>query len=218
MHRDVHWEESREASQSPMCGSSNRRHQLNRLNSSSSPRNFVKLSCVHSNSFQSQPGFVNIFIFDQSLKTRARGKCNLQTLKILLRWTNSLHYFFKLAAPMESIFNLSLLKFLLNGRPLLFTLFLRVGNQANVNCYRPKSILPCVSKVFKKLVNQLLRLTRLKDFNISSSAQSGFHSGHGCTADTLKVLNDIVSALDSKQYFIDLVKAFDSNDRVLCIL
>ncbi|CAM4462519.1 unnamed protein product [Leuciscus chuanchicus] len=50
--------------------------------------------------------------------------------------------------------------------------------------------------------------------------QSGFRAGHGCTTATLKVLNDIIAAIDKKQYcaavYIDLSKAFDSvNHRVL---
>uniref|UniRef100_A0A8K9XU57 Reverse transcriptase domain-containing protein n=1 Tax=Oncorhynchus mykiss TaxID=8022 RepID=A0A8K9XU57_ONCMY len=44
--------------------------------------------------------------------------------------------------------------------------------------------------------------------------QSGFRAGHGCTSATLKVLNDILTAIDKKHYcaavFIDLAKAFDS--------
>ena len=50
--------------------------------------------------------------------------------------------------------------------------------------------------------------------------QSGFRAGHGCTSATLKVLNDIIIAIDKRQYcaavFIDLDKAFDSvNHRIL---
>ena len=44
--------------------------------------------------------------------------------------------------------------------------------------------------------------------------QSGFQAGHGCTSATLKVLNDIITAIDKRQYcaavFIDLDKEFDS--------
>uniref|UniRef100_A0A8C7MH49 Reverse transcriptase domain-containing protein n=1 Tax=Oncorhynchus kisutch TaxID=8019 RepID=A0A8C7MH49_ONCKI len=47
-----------------------------------------------------------------------------------------------------------------------------------------------------------------------SAMQSGFRAGHGCTSATLKVLNDIITAIDKRQYcaavFIDLAKAFDS--------
>ena len=41
-----------------------------------------------------------------------------------------------------------------------------------------------------------------------------FRAGHGCTSATLKVLNDIITAIDKRHYcaavFIDLAKAFDS--------
>uniref|UniRef100_A0A4W5JED3 Reverse transcriptase domain-containing protein n=1 Tax=Hucho hucho TaxID=62062 RepID=A0A4W5JED3_9TELE len=44
--------------------------------------------------------------------------------------------------------------------------------------------------------------------------QSGFRAGHGCTSATLKVLNNIITAIDKRHYcaavFIDLAKAFDS--------
>jgi hypothetical protein len=44
--------------------------------------------------------------------------------------------------------------------------------------------------------------------------QSGFRAGHGCTSVTLKVLNDIMTAIDKRHYcaavFIDLSKALDS--------
>ncbi|CDR18068.1 unnamed protein product [Oncorhynchus mykiss] len=44
--------------------------------------------------------------------------------------------------------------------------------------------------------------------------QSSFRAGHGCTSATLKVLNDIITAIDKRHYcaavFIDLAKAFDS--------
>ena len=44
--------------------------------------------------------------------------------------------------------------------------------------------------------------------------QSGFRAGHGCTSATLKVLNDIITAIDKRHYCaavsIDLAKAFNS--------
>jgi hypothetical protein len=44
--------------------------------------------------------------------------------------------------------------------------------------------------------------------------QSGFRAGHGRTSATLKVLNNIITSIDKRQYsvavFIDLAKDFDS--------
>jgi hypothetical protein len=50
--------------------------------------------------------------------------------------------------------------------------------------------------------------------------KSGFRADHGCISATLKVLNDIITAIDKRQYcaavFIKLAKAFDSvNHRIL---
>jgi hypothetical protein len=49
--------------------------------------------------------------------------------------------------------------------------------------------------------------------------QSGFRAGHGCTSGTLKVLNDIITAIDKRHYcaalFIDLAKDFDSVNNIL---
>jgi ArsR family metal-binding transcriptional regulator len=64
--------------------------------------------------------------------------------------------------------------------------------------------------VLEKLVNN--QLTDFLDvYSVLSGMQSGFCSGYGCITVTLKVLNDAIIALDSKQcctaIFIDLAKA-----------
>jgi hypothetical protein len=50
--------------------------------------------------------------------------------------------------------------------------------------------------------------------------KSGFLAGHWCISATLKLLNDIITSIDKRQYcaavFIDLAKAFDPvNHRIL---
>ena len=51
--------------------------------------------------------------------------------------------------------------------------------------------------------------------------QSDFRAGHGCNPATLKVLNDIITAIDKRQYcaavFIDLARAFDSLNHLILI-
>jgi hypothetical protein len=87
------------------------------------------------------------------------------------------------------------------------------GDTLDPNCYRPKSILPCLSKVFESQVNKQIT-DHLKSHRTFSAMQSGFRAGYGYTSATLKVLNDILTAIGKNQYcaavFIDLAKAFDS--------
>uniref|UniRef100_A0A8C7Q836 Reverse transcriptase domain-containing protein n=1 Tax=Oncorhynchus mykiss TaxID=8022 RepID=A0A8C7Q836_ONCMY len=68
-------------------------------------------------------------------------------------------------------------------------------------------------KVFERQVNKQIA-DHFESHHTFSAMQSGFRAGHGCTSATLKVLNDILTAIDKKQYcaavFIDLAKAFDS--------
>ena len=73
--------------------------------------------------------------------------------------------------------------------------------------------MPCLSNVFESQVNKQIT-DHLESHRTFSAVQSGFRAGHGCTSATLKVLNDIITAIDKRQYcaavFIDLAKAFDS--------
>ena len=83
----------------------------------------------------------------------------------------------------------------------------------------PISILPCLSKVFESQVNKQIT-DHVESHRTFSAVQSVFRAGQGCTSATLKVLNDIITAIDKRQYcsavFIDLAKAFDSvNHRIL---
>ena len=69
--------------------------------------------------------------------------------------------------------------------------------------------------MLEKLVNN--QLTGFLDvYSILSGMQFGFRSGYGCVTATLKVLNDVTIAFDSKQccaaFFIVLAKAFDTVD------
>ena len=125
-----------------------------------------------------------------------------------------------IASPLTDIFNLSLqmAEIPTDWKEATVLPLFKGGDQADPNSYRPISILPCVSKVFEKLVNK--QLTGYLDlYGILSGLQSGFRTGHSCVTATLKVLNDMTSALDAKQHcaaiFIDLAKAFDTVDHPL---
>uniref|UniRef100_A0A3B1JMQ8 Reverse transcriptase domain-containing protein n=1 Tax=Astyanax mexicanus TaxID=7994 RepID=A0A3B1JMQ8_ASTMX len=126
-----------------------------------------------------------------------------------------------IAAPITKIFNLSLhlSAFPLDWKSaLIFPLF-KGGSGSDPDCYQPISILPCLAKVMERLVHKQLSYF-LASNNILSDFQSGFRAGYGCMTAVTKVLDDIITALDSKKTciaaFIDLAKAFDSVDhRVL---
>ena len=120
-----------------------------------------------------------------------------------------------IAAPVATLFNLSLQQSSFPAEwktAMIFPLF-KGGTASDPNCYRPISILPCLAKVLEKLV--LKQLNHFLASNlILSDLQSGFRPGHGCMTATTKVLDDITTALASRQVcvatFIDLAKAFDS--------
>uniref|UniRef100_A0A8K9WP97 Reverse transcriptase domain-containing protein n=1 Tax=Oncorhynchus mykiss TaxID=8022 RepID=A0A8K9WP97_ONCMY len=129
-------------------------------------------------------------------------------------------FFLKLSAeivatPITSLFNLSFVSSEIpkDWKAAAVIPLFKGGDTLDPNCYRPISILPCLSKVFESQVNKQIT-DHFESHHTFSAMQSGFRAGHGCTSATLKVLNDILTAIDKKHYcaavFIDLAKAFDS--------
>uniref|UniRef100_A0A8C7L5R6 Reverse transcriptase domain-containing protein n=1 Tax=Oncorhynchus kisutch TaxID=8019 RepID=A0A8C7L5R6_ONCKI len=80
------------------------------------------------------------------------------------------------------------------------------GVTLDPNCYRPISILPCLSKVFESQVNK--QITDHFEIPLYLLRYAiWFQSwSWGCTSATLKVLNDIITAIDKRHY----CAAFDS--------
>lgn len=135
--------------------------------------------------------------------------------------------FLKLAAhvimyPLADLFNLSLKTCTIPSiwKCARVTPIFKSGDSADINNYRPISIMCNVAKVFEKLLSR-----QLSDYivsnNILSSHQSGFRSSYSTTTALLKFTNDIYSSLESGHItgaiFIDLSKAFDMVDHYLLL-
>jgi len=87
------------------------------------------------------------------------------------------------------------------------------GGRDLLNNYRPISLLTSLSKVFEKVIfNRLYKFLDLKD--IFDPRQFGFRPKHSTTDAILTLTNDILRALEEKDYalaiFCDLSKAFDT--------
>lgn len=95
----------------------------------------------------------------------------------------------------------------------LVTPIFKNGDEADVNNYRPISVLPSISKILEKLINKRL-LNYIDKYDIFSKSQFGFRRGMS-TEDAVAELTSVVAeGLDSKRkclaVFLDLKKAFDT--------
>ena len=87
------------------------------------------------------------------------------------------------------------------------------GNTDTVSNYRPISILPCLSKVFEKVI--YVRLSKfIEEKNILFENQFGFRQNHGTTLALITLVNKIVTAMNRNEktlgIFLDFRKAFDT--------
>ena len=131
--------------------------------------------------------------------------------KILKKISNALH------KPITTIINQSLHTGIFpNKLKIAKVLPIYKGNDLDINVmsnYRPISILPCISKVFEKIVfNQLYEyFTQNKLF---STSQYGFRDGHSTEFAILETTNRIHDYLNNGlnpiAVYMDLSKAFDT--------
>lgn len=127
-----------------------------------------------------------------------------------------------LANPLTHIFNKSLTTGLvptLYKKAKVIPLF-KKGDPHLASNYRPISILPVVSKIFEKLVNNQI-LNYLETNNLLTPSQYGFRKNKSTrdaivefTNDSLMALNDGMCVLG---VFIDFAKAFDTIDHTILL-
>ena len=89
------------------------------------------------------------------------------------------------------------------------------GDSTDMANYRPISILPCLSKIFEKIVYERIS-SHLTENNIITKAQFGFVKGLSTDSAIINLMNNILPDLDSNKHviglFMDLHKAFDVID------
>lgn len=87
------------------------------------------------------------------------------------------------------------------------------GSSDDVNNYRPISVLPVMSKILEKLINNRLKKF-LTDNNLISKNQYGFRSGLSTEDAVLNLTEEVTKHLDGGEkcvgVFLDLAKAFDT--------
>lgn len=85
-------------------------------------------------------------------------------------------------------------------------------NPTLASSYRPISLLPCLSKLFEKVI--LLKLTPyLEEYRLIPHHQFGFRDKHGTIEQVNRITNEIRTAFERREYcsciFLDVAQAFD---------
>lgn len=104
-------------------------------------------------------------------------------------------------------------EFPLSLKQSIITPVFKSGDKGEVGNYRPISVLPSISKILEKLINNRL-IKYLQRFNILSKSQFGFRQGlsteDAVTALTSLVTENVDKKLKCLTVFLDLRKAFDT--------
>ena len=87
------------------------------------------------------------------------------------------------------------------------------GDKANLNNYRPISMLPTISKIFERVIHMQLYAYFCEN-NLLCEQQYGFRSKHSTELAAIKLVDYLLKQMDANQIpgaiYLDLSKAFDT--------
>ncbi|XP_071959489.1 uncharacterized protein [Antedon mediterranea] len=94
------------------------------------------------------------------------------------------------------------------------------GDENDITNYRPVSVLPCISKIYERVVYD--QTTQYLDkLNIINKSQFGFRKNHSTSHALSQTIEKITSAIDEQMIsigvFLDLSKAFDTIDHEILL-
>ena len=86
--------------------------------------------------------------------------------------------------------------------------------------YRPISVLPLISKILERIVNNRL-VTYLNKYNLLYKHQYGFREKHSAKLSLINLLNNLTQQIDQGKttigIFLDFAKAFDTIDHTILL-
>ena len=120
-----------------------------------------------------------------------------------------------IVSPLTTLFNKSLRQGIFPNtwkNALVKPIFKKKGSPSDITQYRPISLLPCLSKVFEKLVFSSI-YWHLSEHSLLSDRQSGYRPNHSTeiqlTYLTHNIYKDLDAGRDITNIFLDISKYFD---------
>ena len=122
-----------------------------------------------------------------------------------------------IAMPLSHIMNCSLISGIVPSKLKIAKVIpiFKNGHREDMYNYRPISVLPCFSKIFKKIIANRL-LSFLLKYNILYDHQFGFIPGKSTTHAILSLVDYLINSFEDNKLtcgiFLDISKAFDTID------